>query len=81
MGEYLDTKMEILDIKNEISHIKLIISSLKLDMEYCSNKKKLAKLKNKQFYMERRVKQLTSQKNKLEKSHSLYCSAARKEDL
>ncbi len=81
MGEHLDIKMEILDIKNEISHVKLIISSLKLDMEFCSNKKKLAKLKSKQFYMERRVKQLTTQKNKLEKSYSLCCSATRKEDL
>ena len=79
MDSTTELKFKVLDAKNEMEHVKLIISSLKIEMEYCKNKTKLSKLKNKRFYMERRLRQLSTQKIKLEKEYSIVLKAERKE--
>ena len=73
--------MEILDIKNEIEHTKLIISGLKIDIGYSTNKKRTSKLKNKMFFMERKLRQLVSQKDKLEREKGLILKGGRREEF
>jgi len=80
MDSKTDLRFQVLDTKNEIDRVKLIISSIKVEMGYCNNKTKLSKLKNKRFYMERRLRQLSTQKTKLEKEYSATLKADRKEE-
>lgn len=63
----IEQHFRLLDLKNEIERSKLIISGIKCDLGLCTNRNKLAKLKNKKFYMERKLRGLVLQKNKLEK--------------
>lgn len=80
MDSKTELKFQVLDTKNEIDRVKLIISSIKVEIGYCNNKTKLSKLKNKRFYMERRLRQLSTQKAKLEKEYSDVLKAERKEE-
>lgn len=79
MDERTTLHMQLLDLKNEISNTKLIISSIKLDIEITHNKEKATKLKNKQFFLLRRLRSLSSQKAKLEKQYSIICKGERME--
>ena len=81
VSEGTTLRMEILDIKNEIEHTKLIISGLKVDIGYSTNKKRASKLKNKMFFMERKLRQLINQKEKLEKERGLILKGGRKEEF
>ena len=81
MREETSLHMEILDIKNEIEHTKLIISGLKIDIGYSTNKKRASKLKNKMFFMERKLRQLVNQKDKLEREKGLVLKGGRKEEF
>lgn len=81
MREETSLHMEILDIKNEIEHTKLIISGLKIDIGYSTNKKRTSKLKNKMFFMERKLRQLVSQKDKLEREKGLILKGGRREEF
>lgn len=81
MSEGTSLHLEILDIKNEIEHTKLIISGLKVDIGYSTNKKRVSKLKNKMFFMERKLRQLNNQKDKLEKERGLILKGGRREEF
>ena len=81
MREGTSLRMEIVDIKNDIEHTKLIISGLKVDIGYSTNKKRASKLKNKMFFMERKLRQLISQKDKLENERGLILKGGRKEEF
>ncbi len=81
MREETSLHMEILDVKNEIEHTKLIISGLKIDIGYSTNKKRTSKLKNKMFFMERKLRQLVNQKDKLEREKGLILKGGRKEEF
>lgn len=81
MREETSLHMEILDIKNEIEHTKLIISGLKIDIGYSTNKKRASKLKNKMFFMERKLRQLVNQKDKLEREKGLVLKGGRREEF
>lgn len=67
MSDNVQLRFQLLDIKNEIEKTKLIISGIKCDIGLTTNKKKFQKLKGKKFYMERKLRELITQKNKLEK--------------
>lgn len=67
MSDNIQLRFQLLDIKNEIEKTKLIISGIKCDIGLATNKKKFQKLKGKKFYMERKLRELITQKNKLEK--------------
>ena len=81
MSEEMSLRMRILDVKNEIEHTKLIISGLKVDIGYSTNKKRSSKLKNKMFFMERKLRQLINQKDKLEKERGLIFKGGRREEF
>ena len=71
--------LEILDKKNEIENTKLIISSIKMDLNSTRNKNRLSKIKSQKFYMERRLRGLVIEKEKLEKQYALMSKTERKE--
>ena len=71
--------LEILDKKNEIENTKLIISSIKMDLNSTRNKNRLSKIKSQKFYMERRLRGLVIEKEKLEKQYALMNKTERKE--
>ena len=71
--------LEIIDKKNEIENTKLIISSIKMDLNSTRNKNRLSKIKSQKFHMERRLRGLVIEKEKLEKQYALMSKTERKE--
>ena len=60
-------KLQLTNVKCSIDRAKAIISGITLDMGRNSGYRKLTKLQHKKYYMNRKLKYLIAEKNKLEK--------------